>query len=65
MGGTQTWENSVTACPSCNHHKGGRTLEEAGMHLLRKPKVPPDSAEYIFSRYLKENNDWEPFIAGW
>jgi 5-methylcytosine-specific restriction endonuclease McrA len=65
MGGTQTWENSVTACPSCNHRKGGRTLQETGMHLLRIPKVPPNSAEYIFSRYLKENNEWEPYINGW
>jgi 5-methylcytosine-specific restriction endonuclease McrA len=65
MGGQQTWENTVTACPHCNHHKGGRTLEESGMHLLRPPKNPPDSAEYVFGHYIKDNHEWEPFIAGW
>ena len=65
MGGRQTWENSVTACSACNHRKGGRTLEESGMHLLRIPKDPPNSAEYIFSHYLQDNSDWEPFINGW
>ena len=64
-GGQQTWENSVTACPGCNHRKGGRSLEEAGMHLLRIPKDPPDSAEYVFGHYLKDNSEWEPFITGW
>ncbi|HYX10653.1 MAG TPA: HNH endonuclease, partial [Candidatus Acidoferrum sp.] len=28
-GGGHTWENLVTACKSCNHRKGGKTLEEA------------------------------------
>ncbi len=65
MGGQLTWENSVAACPACNHHKGGHTLEECGMHLLRIPQGPPESAEYIFAHYLRDNSEWEPFIAGW
>jgi 5-methylcytosine-specific restriction endonuclease McrA len=40
MGGTKTWENIVTCCIACNHRKGGRTPEKAGMTLIRQPKEP-------------------------
>jgi len=39
-GGKTVWENIVTCCPSCNRKKGGRTPEEAGMRLLKKPTRP-------------------------
>ncbi len=39
-GGSKTWNNIVTCCFECNHRKGGRTPEEAGMHLIRRPKAP-------------------------
>jgi 5-methylcytosine-specific restriction endonuclease McrA len=39
-GGQTEWTNIVTSCLSCNLKKGGRTPEEAGMSLIRKPKVP-------------------------
>ncbi len=65
LGGQHIWENLVTACPSCNHRKGGRTLEQAQMHLRRPPTEPPMSARYIFARHLKENMEWLPFIEGW
>jgi 5-methylcytosine-specific restriction endonuclease McrA len=38
--GQTEWTNVVTCCVSCNHRKGGRTPEEAGMSLIRKPKAP-------------------------
>jgi len=65
LGGDHSWENLVTACPSCNHRKGGRTMEQARMVLLRTPKRPPASANYIFGRYLSRNQDWMAFIEGW
>lgn len=65
MGGSHTWENLVAACPPCNHRKGGRTLEQSGMRLLNPPRVPAASAAYIFGRYLKNYEEWQPFIAGW
>ena len=34
-GGGHTWENLVAACKPCNHRKGGKTLEEARLRLLR------------------------------
>ncbi len=39
-GGSKTWDNIVTCCLDCNHKKGGRTPEEAGMRLIRRPKEP-------------------------
>lgn len=39
-GGKTTWENIVTACHACNDRKGGRTPDEAGMKLARKPFRP-------------------------
>lgn len=65
MGGEYSWENLITACSTCNHRKGGRTLEQAQMHMMAHPMEPPGSAKYIFARHLRENQDWEPFIDGW
>ena len=47
QGGTDHWNNVVTACKRCNHHKGGRTPEQAGMQLLAIPFIP-NHAEYIY-----------------
>jgi 5-methylcytosine-specific restriction endonuclease McrA len=65
LGGRHMWENLVTACSSCNHRKGGRTLDQAHMELLHLPAEPPSSATYIFARHLHENDEWIPFIEGW
>ncbi|OGO25167.1 MAG: HNH endonuclease [Chloroflexi bacterium RBG_16_52_11] len=65
LGGIHTWDNLVAACPPCNHRKGGRTLEQVQMRLLRYPAEPPTSAQYLFSRHIIENQEWIPFIEGW
>ncbi len=66
LGGPHSWENLATACPACNHRKGGRMLEHVpNMKLRRKPKSPPASAIYLFGRYLKGNEEWMSFIEGW
>ncbi len=65
LGGEHVWNNLVAACPHCNHRKGGRTIEQAQMHLLRIPSVPPASASYLFARHLHENQEWLPFVSGW
>jgi 5-methylcytosine-specific restriction endonuclease McrA len=39
-GGNDTWMNCITACRSCNGHKGNRLPEEANMSLLYLPYVP-------------------------
>lgn len=65
LGGNHSWQNLVAACPACNHHKGGRTVDQAQMRLLRLPAEPPTSALYLFARHLPNNNEWAPFIEGW
>lgn len=40
QGGKKSWDNIVTACIDCNSTKEGRTPEQAGMKLLKKPKQP-------------------------
>ncbi len=39
-GGGKSWDNIVTACIACNRRKGGRTPEEAGMRLIKRPVEP-------------------------
>lgn len=42
MGGRDSFENCVTACRVCNIEiKRGRTPEQAGLKLIKKPTVPP------------------------
>lgn len=62
-GGAHVWENVVSACPPCNRHKGGKTLEEAHMALLHKAAEPGGSMRSLFAHYLSDYRDWEPFIA--
>ncbi len=40
QGGRTEWENVVTACRSCNHTKGNRTPDQAGMYPRRRPVRP-------------------------
>lgn len=46
-GGADSWQNLVSACRRCNHFKGSRTPEEAGLRLLAVP-FTPTHAEYIY-----------------
>ena len=39
-GGKTTWDNIVTSCIQCNKRKGGRTPQEAGLRLRKKPSEP-------------------------
>lgn len=65
LGGDFSWENLVTACSFCNHKKGGRTLQNANMSLLKTPKPPPSNAVYIFSKHNHYEEEWLPFLEGW
>jgi 5-methylcytosine-specific restriction endonuclease McrA len=62
-GGMSTWENIVCSCHSCNRRKGGRTPEEARMHLIRQPRRPewtPFGAD-LFS--LRRYREWMPYFS--
>jgi 5-methylcytosine-specific restriction endonuclease McrA len=64
-GGRYTWQNLVTACERCNLKKGGRTIQEAHMSLLRPPAEPRATALYLYGTLLDDNQDWQPFLANW
>lgn len=62
-GGKTVWTNVVLCCKKCNMKKGGRTPEEAGMKLLKKPKVP--TIIEILLKYIEgreEKRYWELFL---
>lgn len=63
-GGGHTWENLVTACKTCNHHKGGRLLEEARVRLLRPPVEPRNDVYSLFGTYLRDerNEAWRTYL---
>lgn len=64
-GGRNTWENLVTACPACNHRKGGRTLREARMRLLREPRPPRHNPYRQVARYMASiRAEWIPYLPG-
>lgn len=60
-GGSESWDNLVSACKSCNNKKGSHTPEEAGIHLLHKPSKPN---HIVFIRqYMGINEEnWKPFL---
>jgi 5-methylcytosine-specific restriction endonuclease McrA len=64
-GGRHTWENLVSACRTCNHHKGSRRPEEAHMKLRRAPYEPKASSYYVLYRYLQTYDEWRKFIPEW
>ena len=43
QGGRDTWSNTACACAKCNHRKGNRLHNVAGMRLLWEPKTPRTS----------------------
>jgi 5-methylcytosine-specific restriction endonuclease McrA len=64
-GGCYSWQNLVSACPGCNRRKGGKTLEQARMQLMREPYEPRPTGKYLFQAYLEHNGEWEKFLQGW
>jgi 5-methylcytosine-specific restriction endonuclease McrA len=64
-GGQHVWVNLVSACPSCNRHKGGKSLAQAQMRLLSQPVEPKATGRYLFHSFLDDNAEWEKFLQGW
>jgi len=61
-GGTDTWNNVVTACRRCNNHKADRSPEGANMPLLAVP-FTPTHAEYIFLKGRRILADQMEFLS--
>ena len=63
-GGRHTWDNLVTACKTCNHRKGGRTVPESRMKLLRQPVRPPATPAYLYAPYVRAGERaWSKFLG--
>lgn len=61
QGGLTTWENVVCSCIPCNLRKGGRTPEQAGMQLAKKPVRPRWTP--AFRAPVRFYDDWRPFLS--
>ena len=61
-GGPTTWENIVCSCIECNTLKANRTPQEAGMHLVRKPKRPKWRPFVQINFSLRQHDSWKHFI---
>ena len=62
-GGRTVWENIVTCCYPCNTRKAGRTPEQAGMKLMRKPARPHSLPLHsVFIDGSKIPQAWMPYL---
>lgn len=60
-GGTDSWENMVCACTSCNNKKGNRTPSEANLRMLYKPYAP-NHILFIKNSVAKIDETWKPYL---
>ncbi len=59
-GGKDQWTNTACACSFCNHRKGSRLPNEAGMKLLWEPKTPRTS--YLVIAVGSGPDAWKRYI---
>jgi 5-methylcytosine-specific restriction endonuclease McrA len=66
-GGGHSWENLVSACRTCNHRKGGKTVQESRMKLHSQPTEPRAGIYYTIERRLNAavHENWLKFIPGY
>lgn len=62
LGGRSTWENVVCSCVDCNRRKGGRTPQQAGLRLLRRPRKPSSSPFTSLLLAEVRYEEWRPFL---
>ncbi len=63
QGGKSTWENIVCSCHPCNRRKGGRTPEQSGIRLLRRPTRPAWTPFMGRAVGLERYVEWSAFLA--
>jgi len=61
-GGDTSWENIVCSCVKCNVKKGGRTPQEAHMHLIRPPVKPKRSPLLSIKLGNPKYESWKTFL---
>ena len=62
QGGPATWDNIVCCCVSCNIRKGGRTPQQAGVKLIRKPERPKRSPLVSQKLLNPRYASWKAFL---
>jgi 5-methylcytosine-specific restriction endonuclease McrA len=62
-GGSTSWENVVCSCIRCNLRKGGRTPDEAGMHLRHPPARPRWTPTFRTAARRAFYREWRPFLS--
>ena len=60
-GGPTSWENIVCSCVHCNTQKANRTPQEAGLHLVRKPKRPK-WRPFVQINLGVQHDSWKHFL---
>lgn len=63
-GGSDCWENVVTACKACNQRKDDRTPEQAGMLLKYIPYIPSYNESLILKNHRILDDQMEYLIKG-
>jgi len=61
-GGKTTWDNVVCSCQECNLRKGGNTLAEMRMKLIKKPGLPVRYPLQDVQFRQKIHESWSPFL---
>ncbi len=59
-GGKDGWTNTVCACYWCNHRKGSRLPNEAGMKMRWEPKTPRTS--YLVISIGSGPDSWKKYV---
>lgn len=62
LGGKSSWHNIVCACTKCNVKKGGRTPEQARMHLIKKPEKPKRNPVIHIHLSHERYKSWKQFL---
>jgi 5-methylcytosine-specific restriction endonuclease McrA len=62
LGGQHTWTNLVCACVACNARKGGRTPQQASMHLIRTPVRPRRNPVITLRLGDARYHSWKAFL---
>jgi 5-methylcytosine-specific restriction endonuclease McrA len=63
QGGQSTWENIVCSCHGCNRRKGGRTPEQSGIRLLRRPTRPAWTPFMVHAAGAHRYREWSAFLS--
>jgi 5-methylcytosine-specific restriction endonuclease McrA len=61
-GGRTSWDNVVCCCVDCNIAKGARTLEQAGLKLLKTPVRPRWTPTFRAGADKIRYREWLPFL---